>query len=632
MARQRKILKTRRSSSAKNILDSAEELRILKNQIRKARRAYFNTGEPIMSDEKYDALEKRLKNLDPDNALLKQVGAIASKSARKVTLPYNMPSLDKIKPNETLQNWLRAHPGPYNLSDKIDGVSAALVISGSNYKMFTRGNGSVGTDITHLVPHVKGIPAKPFTKYKAVRGELMFTRDRFISKYAEQFKNARNLASGVVNSKDISPAAKDLMFIVHQVLEPKVTLASAYNTLIKAGFNVAPSKTANKLDDDFLVEYLSARRAKSKVDIDGLVITSKSGSSVAFKSGYEVGTGTVKEIVWRATRDGFLKPTIILKSPVTLSGASISRLTAHNAKFLQTNGIGVGAVIELIRSGEVIPKVVRTIKSSKVSPFPTDIKWRWNASKVDIVLKYDTDSDESVTDRLVIFLIKLRVDKIKSSTVSKLVEHGIDTIEKMVSSNVDDFEEAGLGHASASHLESSIEQRLKEASIQALMAGSNLFDRGMGERKIGTIIADIPFKQQLVLYKTSKKELVDRISVVPGIGLSTAQSYVRVLPKFVKFLKDINWKPTKLVTPSVVKTGLGIAPIVVFTQFRDANLQLAIEKIGGTVGGTVTKNTTHVVTTNPKAKSAKLNKAKSLGIKIVTPEQIKLLLKSNYPR
>lgn len=628
----RKLVKTRRSNSSSTLLKNMEDIVELKNKIRKARIAYFNTGKPHMSDKKYDMLEDRLRKLDPNSDLLKQVGAIASKSARKVNLPYDMPSLDKVKPNESLRSWLDSHPGPYTLSDKIDGVSSMLVVGKDGYNMYTRGNGSVGTDITHLIPHVKGMPSKVYKKYKAIRGELVFTKNRFAARYAEQFKNARNLASGVVNSKDINPAAKDLLFLVHQIVDPETGLASAKAYLEQIGFNVATIKVVSKLDEEFLLKYLADRREKSKVDIDGIVITSMSGASVAFKAGYETAIGEVKEIVWRATRYGFLKPTIVLRTPVNLAGASLTRFTAHNAKFLVANKIGVGAKIEVIRSGEVIPKVMRTIKPSPVSPLPRDMDWEWNDTRVDIVLLDVDSSDETVIDSLVTFLIRLRVDKIKSSTVSKLVEADIDTIEKMVKASADDFEEAGLGPASASHLESSIQQRLKEATVQALMSGSNLFGRGMGERKIGTILADIPFKQQLSLYKTSKKELTTRISIVPGIGIETARNYVKTLPAFIRFLKAIGWKPTRLVTTTAVKTGLGISPSVVFTGFRDANLQLAIERIGGSVGGSVSKNTTHVVTLNPNAGTVKLAKARKLGINIITPKQLKDLLKAKYSR
>jgi NAD-dependent DNA ligase len=615
----RRVVKTKKQSDSQLLLKHQSELMDLRNKLRKANQAYHTSDKPIMTDEKYDQLEQRLRTLSPNDKELRKVGSLPTKAQRKVSLPYSMPSLDKIKPNETLTRWLGNNPGPYTISDKLDGVSGMF----AGDKLYTRGNGLVGVDISHLIPYVRGIGKLP-SGVKAIRGELCFLRDTFTRKYAKKFKNARNLTSGVVNSKEVNMIAKDLIFIVHGVVYPAKRLSSVAPQLKSNRFNVVQFVEKTKLDEAWLLSYLAKRREDSTVDIDGLVIASKD-SIIAFKAGYESAQVIVEKIEWNESRFGYMTPVVIIRNPVKLAGVTVSRVSAHNARFLVDNKIGKGAVIEITRSGDVIPKIMRTVKPSRVNPLPPGLgtKFDWNDTKVDLVSLSKNKSDSAVVDELVTFLIRIEVDKIKSNAIGKLVDYGITTIPDLIKTEVDEMTEAGLGHGTAAHLHDRMRQQLKAADIPTLMAASSIFGRGFGERKLGAILGEVPFKQMLTLYKQGKPTLVERISVIPGIGRASAVSFVASLPKFVKFLKEINWKPTKRIPIVVRKSGLGPAPIVVFTGFRDRNLKLQVESVGGRVANGVTKNTTHVVALKA---SEKTRKAERYGAKILTVEQFKKLL------
>jgi NAD-dependent DNA ligase len=140
-------------------------------------------GVVTIDDELYDSMEEVLKKLNPKSSALK-VGAPVKVTKQKVELPFYMGSLDKIKPGMT-DKWLKSHKGPYIVMDKEDGLSIGLEYKGQA-KAYTRGNGSVGQDITYLIPHLK-IPSK--SKHKELRGEIIMNKATFDSKWSSDFEN-----------------------------------------------------------------------------------------------------------------------------------------------------------------------------------------------------------------------------------------------------------------------------------------------------------------------------------------------------------------------------------------------------------------------------------------------------------
>ena len=165
-------------------IDDNLDSKKLEKILRDLSKEYYNTGESLVSDEVYDLLKEKLEDLDPNNIFLNEIGAPID-SKEKVKLPYSMGSLDKIKPStEELEKWKKKYKGAYIVSDKLDGISGQLYITKDDNKLYTRGDGDYGQDISHLLKYLIDIDYLQKNKNNmklpiSIRGELIISRENF---------------------------------------------------------------------------------------------------------------------------------------------------------------------------------------------------------------------------------------------------------------------------------------------------------------------------------------------------------------------------------------------------------------------------------------------------------------------
>ena len=168
--------------------------------IRAANDAYYCYQNPILTDNEYDILREYTIKHFPKNKAVTE-GHTKCKMdivKNKVKLPYEMWSMDKIKPDTgALDKWKKKYSGPYVLSCKLDGVSGLYSTEGDTPKLYTRGNGKVGQDVSHLIQFLR-LPKEPNI---VIRGEFIVPKDIFIEKYSSRFANPRNFVAGLVNQK-----------------------------------------------------------------------------------------------------------------------------------------------------------------------------------------------------------------------------------------------------------------------------------------------------------------------------------------------------------------------------------------------------------------------------------------------
>lgn len=653
------IVKKLLNNKTKQPIELASELSVdeLEKVIVYTADMYYNK-KPVINDTIYDILIDFLKLKAPKSKVLKNIGA-KPKGKNKVKLDYWLGSMDKIKPpSNQLSLWTKKYIQPYNLSDKLDGISALLTYNfdGSRH-LYTRGTAEEGLDITPLVKYLN-IPdyasvLNYCSKNKiegdknliALRGELIIKSKTFEKNWSKKLKNARNSVSGLVNSKTINPElAKDTDFVVYEVVDPFYKIDKQFEIIEKLGFKIVTNKTIKQdLSYEYLSNYLKERRTKSDYDVDGVIITWTNNNkrnidgnpeyAFAFKDVLEdqKAKTTIINIEWNISKDGYIKPTLLLK-PVDVGGVTISRATANNAKFVVENVLGPGAEIEIIRSGDVIPKVQTVIKKAKSNKpqLPENPEtWHWNETNVDIKINDIDTSSEVLIKTIYYFFSKLDTLGLGEKNVEKLIESGLNTIPKILAAQETDFMKVdGFKEKTSHNLVASIKKAMTNITLSKLMAASNRLGHGLGEERMKQIL--VTFPNLLTDYQNwTKTEFINNIKQINGWEEKTSTLFVNNFMDFINFYESIKQYVTLETKTKTVK-GTFTEKTVVFSGFRDKELQETIEAQGGKIGSSISKNTDFLIVKDQSVLdnlTEKVKKAQELGISILTKDMLVKKLK-----
>ena len=345
-------------------------------------------GEPEISDEQFDMLVDRLRQLNPNSKILK-TGWGFEVNGDKVKHKYShIGSLDKTKTYEDIPE--RFKQKTVFISPKLDGLSAvAYYENGQLVKGITRGNGEYGKDITDKLFYILGSSIADTSFTGAVRGELIISDanwEKLLSKYVNLIA-PRNFAAGIINRKEIDEDIKYIDMVVYKVVgqENKSTMTKREEMLQWLNLNFQHSipiyyyPILNLSSWEAYHEETFEQFKKLGYGLDGLVLdnpeivynATTNGyifDEVAFKFNAETTETTVKEIEWTLSRTQRLVPVAVVE-PVELSGAIIERATCNNAQMVQDLGLGKDARIEIQRANEVIPYIVNVIDTSS-EPLP----------------------------------------------------------------------------------------------------------------------------------------------------------------------------------------------------------------------------------------------------------------------
>ena len=595
---------------------------------------YFN-NQPVISDVIYDFLYDMMKDFYPNEPALQKIGAKIKKI--KVKLPYFMGSMDKIKPTDqnVLNKWLKTYKGDYVYSDKLDGVSG-LLIKQETLKLFTRGDGIEGTDISHLIPYIDTLKNIKLSESIAVRGELIMSKANFI-KYEDKMANARNMVSGIVNSKKIDPKiVSDIDFVVYELINPWNKIQSEqWKILTELDFKVVPNGKIIDIEFNKLSEILIKRKELSEYEIDGIIVSNNilSDRSIEGNPDYafafkdtnlsDKAEVEVLDIEWNISKDKYIKP-ILKIVPTKLSGVVISNITAYNAKYIVDNKLGPGSIIEIIRSGDVIPKVQKIIKSTKAK-LP-DIDFEWTSTGVDIIAT--EGGIEQQIKELTFFFKKLNIANIDESTVKKMLDVEINSIEEILKINKEKLHEIeGFKDKMVDKIYNNIRERLETLTMLDIMVASNTFGHGIGERKLKKIIEEYP--DIIKLYSdNTKEEIINKIIKIEGFEMKTAEYFTKGLDNFINLFNKLEPKMRKQLRISQIKDEeIGDKfrdKIIVFSGFRNKEWEKIIEENGGKIGTSISSNTSILITTKQEkdeANNSKVIKANKLKITILTKEE-----------
>jgi NAD-dependent DNA ligase/DNA polymerase/3'-5' exonuclease PolX len=596
--------------------------------------AYYNTKKPLLTDNEYDIVKEYAEKKYPDNETIKQVGAPIEKN--KVTLPYNMPSMDKIKPDTgALLNWMGKYKGPYVLSCKLDGVSGMYTTEGDEPKLYTRGDGTVGQDITHILRVLK----LPVTDKKlVVRGEFILPKKVFDDKYKAKFANPRNLVSGIINSKTLDDKTKDLHFVAYEIIQPLMKPSEQMTLLKSLGYEVVQNKSESMLTNESLSDLLIDWRTNYEYEIDGVIVTDdnmharRDGNpeyAFAFKMviSDQMAEAKVVDVIWNASKSGYLKPRVQIE-PIKLGGVTIEYATGFNGAFIESNKIGVGAVIQIIRSGDVIPHIKSVTTPAEHAKMP-DVKYHWTDTHVDIILD-DLGEDVGVREKeITAFFTGLSVDGLSSGNVKRIVTAGFDSVSKIIKMSKTDFETVeGFKSKMIEKVYTSLHDKIDNASLLEIMAASNKFGRGIGERKIRPILDEYP---DILTRSESAEKKITMLKSIKGIGKENANAFVEHIPDFMAFLKEcgLEGKLTGVTRPvlenKMVETFDTNHALyqkhIVMTKVRDKTIIEGLAKVGGVLDDSIGKNTFVLVVKSKDDVSNKTKYATEHNIPIMTPEE-----------
>jgi len=597
--------------------------------LKEATKAYFNE-QPIMTDNQYDIVKEYTEKTYPTNQVIHEIGAPVS-SSRKVKLPYLMGSMDKIKPDtNALTAWTTKFKGPYVLSCKLDGVSGLYTTEGSTPKLYTRGDGKVGQDISHLIPYLR----LPKTKGIVIRGEFIIPKAVFESKYKGTFANGRNMVAGIVNHKSVNvDIVKDLHFVAYEVIKPIKKPNEQFDFLSTLDIEVVLWKTEKSLTNDLLSQTLIEWRENYAYEIDGIIVTNdviyerKPGNpdhAFAFKMvlSDQIAEAKVVDVIWTPSKDGYLKPRVQIE-PINLGGVKIEFATGFNGAFINDNKVGIGALIELVRSGDVIPHIRKVTTPAEEAKMP-DIPYKWNDTHVDIMLE-NLDSDEVVREKLITgFFRGIGVEGLSSGNIIRMINTGFDSIPKIINMTINDFLKVeGFKEKTATKLHNGIREKLDSASLVTIMSASNLFGRGFSEKRLELIIDAYP---NVLVSNESSSQKIQKVSAIKGMATKTSEAFVERIPSFIHFIDEVGLSDKLSQTNSKKEIDTShplFGKTIVMTGFRDTEIQEALKSVGAKLGTSVSKQTFLVLVKDIEEDTGKALEAKKLGIPLMTPQDFK---------
>lgn len=636
----------------------------------------YRKGTPIMSDEEYDNLEKELRDLSPNDEWFKNGVNDEVPKDRTYKFPHRMMSLDKVKTLESLLSWVNKFPdATLVITPKYDGLSVGI----SKEKAWTRGDGIIGQDCT---AHVKSIVTKPEVEDDdIVRGEIIIDNRAWkkFKKINPTAKSQRNSATGLINGDyDVNKLLEYdcLRIMPYEIMGSELNkdrqLCKYFNT------EYVQIKDINKLSEKFLFELFNKWR--KKFPIDGLVIDINEGKyrkgveangnpsyTIAYKhvSFSERKDGIIDRIERNVNRDGIITPVVVLKDPVNISGVDILKVSAINMKYVQDWGLYPDTKITIVRSGEVIPKIVtvenldipfrenflkqanyelaytsgtqlRQMQLLRVSRNKitgcTDINrdttydymyevcpiCGGNLTKItndkgewcDVACK-NINCDGRVHSRISKFFKICGIDGFGEKTFNTLIDNGLieRTPFELFSLKYDDLIVLdGWAETSVNNFLSELERIRTELPFARFLHATGWF-ADLGEKTI-----------QKILDNDGWDKSVEELVKIEGVKKITANKFISGVSTFNDNEEGIRAIFTFANIDEKKSEGKFEGMVFCMTGFRDKEMSEKIVELGGVVSDGVTKATTCVIVKDITSNSSKVQKALKNGVSIIDKE------------
>ena len=590
----------------------------------------YRQGAPIVSDDEYDRLIEQLRAAAPEHPFLQAVEAEQFSGRREVRHPAPMLSIEKAYNREQLERFVsRVHkeaellglsPVEYRLTPKLDGLAGR----DDGTVFATRGNGEVGYEISSAF--AKGV--MPMGGRGRGVGEIVVVKSYFDEYMADFFEHPRNMVVGIISSDTLNENAK-------RALDDGMVRFVPYSQV--------PSRI---VDGRQLVEgrrqLVDALLAEVDYPTDGVVaevtderLKQRMGATahhyrwqIAIKTKGETAETTVADVQWQVGRTGNITPVMIV-DPVSLSGATIRRVTAHHAGNIRDLNIGSGTRIEIIRSGEVIPKLEAVIEAHGDIHLPDvcpscagPLLWQ-----NDFLKCTNLDCQAQIEQRISHwFRILGNADWFGIKTIRRIVENGYRSLEAVYGLEEADFIDMGFGPVQSKNLAEAIStSRTKPVEDWRFLAAFGISNLGTGDSR--KLLAHVAIDDILTLTE-------ERIEAIKGFGKITSQAIAADLKRLEPLINHMLALGFNLLRTSLESEQTDIdSPIagkgIVFTgkmiQGSREEMQAEARALGARVQTAVSGNTDYLVC-GEKVGAKKIDKAAKLGVAVVSEAEYRALL------
>ena len=639
------------------------DLTALVTRMETARRTYYNnSGELVISDAEYDALENELRQIDPNHPLLKTVGSNPlNGSWPKVRHQMPMGSLNKGQVKADIESWYNGTSrNALCVSEKLDGASLSLIYKGRKLvQAITRGDGTIGEDITKNVLLMKGIVkmlpatlngvATPDTVY--VRGEIICLKSDFDTHFIGE-SNPRNTASGTAKRQTDNGKCAYLTFKAYNLM-PNGTTMKDKGTELSILKNTIGFSTPNFMlcptlaeVDALYNEYIKTVRNGLDYLIDGLVIDIDNGSvreglgetggypkgSVAFKFPHEQKPTVLKNIRWQVGNSGRITPVAEFDS-VNLAGANVAQASLHNISniaeivssvFKGETLFRVNDKILVSRRNDVIPFVEAILTRTGNEPaFPIPTTCPSCKSPLtrdgEYLVCRNAECEAQASGAIKRWISKIGILHFGDTMIETIVEEGmvqdIADLYLLDPAKVADLNMHGrkIGGSADKAIKNLHDKKTLPLHVLVGSLGIPLIGRSMAK-----MVVDAGFNSLSKMLKAK----ISEIAVIPGMGQTKAEAFVTGFQKKVGLISKLLANGIQIQVVSGSFVGLSMCQ----TGFRDQQMSDTFERQGGSVKGGVSKGLTYLVCLDKTSSSGKMSKAVQYGVKVVEVEEMWVIL------
>ena len=609
----------------------------------------YYTGHAEISDERYDKLESELKSLDPENPVLQLVGFKQAEATSKVEHQRKMLSLDKTYDEADLAKWI----GKQEVVSvfKIDGSSCSLIYeNGHLVTAKTRGDGQFGENITKKAVFIPDIPKHVGTKETfEVRGEVYCIEKNFftLSKEMQDMgleapTSQRNIVAGLLGRKENIHLCRHLSFQAFDIISDEEFSKEhqKLDALKGLGF-ITPDYEVHTSGKDLKERVAEAKTFMSSGDylIDGLVVVyddlklhAELGETshhprykIAFKFAGETKVAKINDIEWGVSRNGTLTPVALIE-PTELSGAMIGRVTLHNFGMVQNFQLKAGDKIEIIRSGEVIPKFLGVVERSQGEfSHPTNCpSCNSKLAIQDIWLQCENElCPAKIKEEILNYIFKANIEDVSDKRLDEMINKGIVAgISDLYRLKHDDFL---LLEKVKEKLATKMFENIQKTKHQSLAQ----FISAIGVEGVSIAKSEKIIAQGYNTLEKIQDLTVDKMLQIEGFAEKSSESILASLRKKKPLIDEL------LSVGVVVKadeTASGEGPLKgksfcltgALSQPRP-QIEKLIKQNGGIIAG-VSKNLSYLVTNDEDSTSSKYVKATSLGVPIIKEDQLMKML------